>query len=112
MVFIIFCSFHYNTFTDCIDGHIAELPIRLKWASWIIADKFLITAAIIALVQLNKIPGWIAFVIISRDLTVDLLRILAASEGVLFMQSIGETKNYCQVIAVITIAGQLSISFN
>lgn len=97
-VFIIAAS------TDGIDGHIARTTNQVtKLGKFLdpLADKFLITAAIIALVQLNKLPGWIAFIIISRDLMVNLLRMLAASEGVVIhASSLGKLKTTVQIIAV------------
>ncbi|HHV19594.1 MAG TPA: CDP-diacylglycerol--glycerol-3-phosphate 3-phosphatidyltransferase [Thermoanaerobacterales bacterium] len=93
--------------TDGIDGHIARTTNQVtKLGKFLdpLADKFLITAAIIALVQLNKIPGWIAFVIISRDLMVDVLRMLAASEGVVIHASyLGKFKTTVQIIAVVSL---------
>lgn len=93
--------------TDGIDGHIARTTNQVtKLGKFLdpLADKFLITAAIIALVQLNKIPGWIAFIIISRDLMVNLLRMLAASEGVVIhASSLGKFKTTVQIIAVVSL---------
>ena len=93
--------------TDGIDGYIARSTNQVtKFGKFLdpLADKLLITAAIIALVQLNRIPGWIAFIIISRDLVVNLLRMMAASEGVVIhASSLGKIKTIVQIISVVSL---------
>lgn len=93
--------------TDGLDGYIARTRNQVtKIGKFLdpLADKLLVTAAILALVQLNKIPAWIAFIIISRDLMVNLLRMLAASEGVVIHASpIGKIKTAFQIIAIVAL---------
>ena len=46
-----------------------------------LADKLLVTAAFISLVEFQIIPGWVAMIIIAREFAVSGLRTIAASEG-------------------------------
>jgi len=93
--------------TDALDGYIARSRNQVtNFGKFIdpLADKLLITAAILALVQMNKVPAWIAFIIISRDLMVNLLRMCAASEGVVIQASpVGKIKTIFQIIAIIVL---------
>src|SRR5271166_5759779 len=70
--------------TDLVDGYLAR---RWKQVTTIgtlldpIADKLLISAALISLVQIRVLPGWMAILIISREFAVSGLRSIAAAEG-------------------------------
>jgi CDP-diacylglycerol---glycerol-3-phosphate 3-phosphatidyltransferase len=66
-----------------------------------IADKLLISAALISLVQVSVLPGWMAILIIGREFAVSGLRSIAAAEGYTIKASdLGKTKMVSQVIAV------------
>src|SRR5438067_12600861 len=70
--------------TDLLDGYLAR---RWKQVTTIgtlldpIADKLLISAALISLVQVRALPGWMAILIIGREFAVSGLRSIAAAEG-------------------------------
>jgi CDP-diacylglycerol--glycerol-3-phosphate 3-phosphatidyltransferase len=90
--------------TDLLDGYLAR---RWKQVTTIgtlldpIADKLLISAALISLVEVEVLPGWMAIVIIGREFAVTGLRSIAASEGYTIKASdLGKTKMACQVVAV------------
>ena len=69
-----------------------------------IADKLLISAALLSLVQLGAISAWIALIIIGREFAVSGLRLLAASEGVVISASKwGKLKTVTQIIAVVAL---------
>ena len=91
--------------TDQLDGYIARARKQITTFGKFLdplADKLLITAALIALVGKAKIPAWIATVIISREFIVTGVRLVAAGEGKIIAASmLGRVKNYVQVIAVI-----------
>src|SRR5215475_8507687 len=90
--------------TDILDGYLAR---RWKQVTTIgilldpIADKLLISAALISLVQVRTLPGWMAILIIAREFAVSGLRSIAAAEGYTIKASdLGKTKMFCQVIAI------------
>jgi CDP-diacylglycerol--glycerol-3-phosphate 3-phosphatidyltransferase len=69
-----------------------------------IADKMLITAALIALVSLNRLAAWVAMVIIAREFAVSSLRVAAAAEGAIIPASIlGKVKTVIQIAAVMAL---------
>ena len=66
-----------------------------------IADKLLISAALISLVQVRALPGWMAILIIAREFAVSGLRSIAAAEGYTIKASdLGKTKMFSQVVAI------------
>ena len=70
--------------TDQLDGYIARSRNEItNFGKFMdpLADKLLVTAALISLVEFNLIPGWATVVIIAREFAVSGLRTLAASEG-------------------------------
>jgi CDP-diacylglycerol--glycerol-3-phosphate 3-phosphatidyltransferase len=90
--------------TDMLDGYLAR---RWKQVTTIgtlldpIADKLLISAALISLVQMRALPGWMAILIIAREFAVSGLRSIAAAEGYTIRASdLGKTKMVSQVAAV------------
>jgi CDP-diacylglycerol---glycerol-3-phosphate 3-phosphatidyltransferase len=90
--------------TDMLDGYLAR---RWKQVTTIgtlldpIADKLLISAALISLVQVRALPGWMAILIIAREFAVSGLRSIAAAEGYTIKASdLGKTKMVAQVAAV------------
>jgi CDP-diacylglycerol--glycerol-3-phosphate 3-phosphatidyltransferase len=91
-------------FTDLLDGYHAP---RWKQVTTIgtlldpIADKLLISAALISLVQIRHLPGWMAILIIGREFAVSGLRSIAAAEGYTIRASdLGKTKMVFQVAAI------------
>src|SRR5437868_4446356 len=90
--------------TDLLDGYLAR---RWKQVTTIgtlldpIADKLLISAALISLVQVRALPGWMAILIIAREFAVSGLRSIAAAEGYTIQASdLGKTKMFSQVVAI------------
>jgi CDP-diacylglycerol--glycerol-3-phosphate 3-phosphatidyltransferase len=90
--------------TDLLDGYLAR---RWKQVTTIgtlldpIADKLLVSAALISLVQVRALPGWMAILIIAREFAVSGLRSIAAAEGYTIQASdLGKTKMFSQVVAI------------
>lgn len=94
-------------FTDSLDGYLARKYKQVTKLGIIldpIADKLLITAALISLVELSRIPGWIAIVILGREFAVSGLRAVKAEEGIIIPASkLGKLKTVSQILAVILI---------
>src|SRR2546429_7686974 len=66
-----------------------------------IADKLLISAAFVSLVDMHLVPAWMVVIIIGREITVLGLRNIASAEGFTIPASaLGKTKMVLQVIAV------------
>ena len=90
--------------TDGVDGYIARKhKMVTAFGKFLdpIADKLLITAALIALVQREVVTGWPAMIIISRELLVTGMRLVAAGEGqVVAANKSGKIKMVCQTVAV------------
>jgi CDP-diacylglycerol--glycerol-3-phosphate 3-phosphatidyltransferase len=90
--------------TDLLDGYLARRWKQVTTVGTLldpIADKLLISAALISLVQVRVLPGWMAILIIGREFAVSGLRQIAAAEGYTIKASdLGKTKMFSQVMAV------------
>lgn len=93
--------------TDGIDGYIARSRGQVTTFGKFIdplADKLLVSAALISLVQLYKVPAWVVVIIIAREFTITGFRIIAASEGrTIAASSLGKIKTITQLIAIISL---------
>ena len=90
--------------TDVLDGNLARRWGQVTTIGTLldpIADKMLISAALIALVQVRAVAGWIVILIVGREFAVTGLRSIAAAEGYTIRASdLGKTKTVFQVIAI------------
>jgi CDP-diacylglycerol--glycerol-3-phosphate 3-phosphatidyltransferase len=90
--------------TDGLDGYIARSRDSITTFGKLmdpLADKLLITAALVSLVSLGRLPAWVAMVIIARELAVTVLRSIAAERGVVIAASwMGKVKTVLQIGAV------------
>jgi CDP-diacylglycerol---glycerol-3-phosphate 3-phosphatidyltransferase len=90
--------------TDKLDGYIARKYNQVtKFGSLVdpLADKLMVISALLFLVQQNKVAGWIAIIIVSREIAVTALRIAAAyNKKVLAADKYGKIKLVFQVIAI------------
>lgn len=91
--------------SDAVDGYVARSRNEVTTFGKFIdplADKLLVTAALVALVDLERLPSWIALVIISRELVVSGLRMVAVAEGrVIAASSYGKIKTVLQIVAIV-----------
>lgn len=91
--------------TDKLDGYIARSRNEItNFGKFMdpLADKLLVTSALVALVQYGVIPAWMVMIIIAREFAVTGLRAVAASEGVVIAASWwGKIKTVIQIIAII-----------
>ncbi len=113
-VFIIFLTKEYYyisgilfvvaSITDALDGYLARKYHLITDFGKIIdplADKLLITSALICLVQLGSIAGWLAIVILARELVVTSLRSIAATKGIIIVaERSGKIKTVLQMLAL------------
>ena len=93
--------------TDAIDGYLARKWGQITTMGMLldpVADKLLIAAAFITLVQFNPriVPAWMAVIIIGREFLVSGLRSIAASEGFTIEASdLGKMKMVVQIVSVV-----------
>jgi CDP-diacylglycerol---glycerol-3-phosphate 3-phosphatidyltransferase len=93
--------------TDVMDGYIARKRREITTLGILldpIADKLLISAAFISLVEMGLVQAWMVVIIIGREFIVVGLRDIASSEGLLIPASaLGKTKMILQVLAGCTV---------
>ena len=98
--------------TDKLDGYIARSRNQItNFGKFMdpLADKLLVTAALVSLVELHIVPSWVAMIIIAREFAVSGLRTIAASEGKVIAASYwGKVKTVIQIVAIITALLNLS----
>ena len=96
--------FIVDSLTDLIDGHIArKYNLVTNFGKFMdpLADKLLVCAALIALVELNRIPAWIVILIISRDFIISGFRLVASDNHVVIAASYwGKFKTVFQMVMV------------
>lgn len=99
--------FAIASFTDSLDGYIARSRnLITTFGKFMdpLADKLLVSAALISLVQMDKIPSWVVVIIIAREFTITGFRTIAASEGITIAASpLGKVKTVTQLIAIISV---------
>ena len=90
--------------TDYLDGRIARTTGQVSTVGQLldpVADKLLIAAALIALVQVGRAPAWMVVLMVGREIAVTGLRAIAAAQGVIIAASdFGKAKMVAQVVAV------------
>lgn len=98
--------------TDYFDGKIARRDNLITNFGVLmdpLADKILVCSAYIAFVALHWLPGWMAVVVVARELAMTGLRLLAASKNlVLAAERFGKNKTISQIVAIISLLVQHS----
>lgn len=99
--------------TDMLDGQISRrknLVTKFGKIMDPLADKLLISSGVVMLSALQVIPGWIAVIIVFRDLFVDALRMFGADKGEeLAADIVGKIKTVFELLAVIIAIISLTI---
>jgi CDP-diacylglycerol--glycerol-3-phosphate 3-phosphatidyltransferase len=97
--------FAVASFTDALDGWIARRQKKVTTFGKLmdpLADKLLVTAALVSLVSLQRVSAWVAMVIIAREFAVTGLRQLAMEHGdVIPASAWGKIKTVAQVAMVL-----------
>lgn len=96
--------FIFASLTDFLDGYFARqnnLVTTFGKFADPLADKILVSAALICLVELNIIPAWATIIIIAREFTITGFRIIAASGNITIAASpYGKIKTITQLISL------------
>jgi CDP-diacylglycerol--glycerol-3-phosphate 3-phosphatidyltransferase len=97
--------FGLASLTDWLDGYLARRRKQVTTLGQLmdpLADKLLITAALLSLVQMGRAPAWMVLVILGREFAVTVLRGVAYARGVVIAASpLGKFKMVSQVIAIL-----------
>jgi CDP-diacylglycerol---glycerol-3-phosphate 3-phosphatidyltransferase len=97
--------FGIASLTDWLDGYLARRRKQITTLGQLmdpLADKLLITAALVSLVQMDLAPAWMVAVILGREFLVTVLRSIAHARGVVIAASpLGKFKMASQVIAIL-----------
>jgi CDP-diacylglycerol--glycerol-3-phosphate 3-phosphatidyltransferase len=108
-----FFIFTLASLTDWLDGAIARsrnLVTDLGKLLDPLADKILITAALVALVERHVAPMWMVVLIIAREFLITGLRIIAAhKQKILAAERIGKHKTISQIVAILVSLAYLSL---
>ncbi len=90
--------------SDWIDGYFARRYGSVTALGKLmdpLADKILVCTALIMLIPLDRLPAWVALIILSREIFVTGLRGMASAEGIVVAASgLGKIKSICQYIGL------------
>jgi CDP-diacylglycerol--glycerol-3-phosphate 3-phosphatidyltransferase len=104
-------------FTDWLDGHVARRRRQITaLGAWLdpIADKLLVAAAFIALVEMQLAPAWMVTIIVGREVAVTGLRNIALLRGfTIEVSHLGKAKMAVEVVAITAlILGERSLTLS
>lgn len=93
--------------TDGLDGYIARKRRQITNLGKLmdpLADKLLVSAALIVLTEMQRLPSWITLIIIGREFAVTGLRALAMAEGIVISaRMLGKIKTVSQIVAIVAL---------
>ena len=102
--------------TDLIDGEIArKYNLVSNFGKFMdpLADKLLVCAALIALVEMGRIPAWVVIIIISREFIISGFRLIASDNNVVIAASYwGKFKTTFQMVMVCLMIANLGAMFS
>jgi CDP-diacylglycerol--glycerol-3-phosphate 3-phosphatidyltransferase len=104
---IAFGVFALLSLTDGVDGYVARSRNKITRLGIFLdplADKLLVTAALVTLVELDEIDSWVVVLILSREFAVTGLRLIASGEGVVVAAHwLGKLKTVAQIALVLVL---------
>ncbi|PYR79243.1 MAG: CDP-diacylglycerol--glycerol-3-phosphate 3-phosphatidyltransferase [Acidobacteria bacterium] len=99
--------FGLASLTDWLDGYLARRRKQITALGQLmdpLADKLLITAALVSLVQMDLAPAWMVAIIVGREFAVTVLRSIAHARGVAIPASpLGKFKMLSEVVAILAL---------
>jgi len=98
-------AYTFATVTDALDGYLARkrglVSVLGKFLDPL-ADKLLVMATLVLMVSMGRVPAWVVIVILARELSISMLRMIASSEGVVIAAGEGgKAKTALQMVAVL-----------
>ena len=104
--FLIACMiFIIASVTDAMDGHIArKYNLITDFGKFMdpLADKLLVISALTSMIEYNLVAAWMVIIIVARELTVSILRAIAAADGkVIAASSGGKLKTISQMVSIV-----------
>lgn len=101
--------------TDALDGYLARKNnLITNFGKFMdpLADKLLVSSALICLVEINLLPSWVAIVIIARDFIINGFRLIASDNGVVIAASWwGKVKTNVQIVMSVMLIINLDYGF-
>ena len=105
--YIALALFCIASFTDYLDGHLARKHnLVTNFGKFMdpLADKLLVCSAMIALIELDRIPAWVVIIIIAREFIISGFRLVASDNGIVIAAGWwGKVKTVVQMIMIIVI---------
>lgn len=113
--YVAIAIFIIASLTDLLDGKIArKYNLVTNFGKFMdpLADKLLVCSAMIALVDLGKLHGWIVIIIIAREFIISGFRLIASDNGVVIAASYwGKFKTTFQMIMIILLTLDLQLPY-
>lgn len=107
--------FAVASLTDLLDGKIArKYNLVTNFGKFMdpLADKLLVSSAMICLVEMGRLPAWIVIIIISREFIISGFRLVASDSGIVIAASYwGKFKTVFQMVMIIVMIMDLGSSF-
>lgn len=102
--------------TDTLDGYLARRDnLITNFGKFMdpLADKLLVCAAMICLIEVGKLPSWIVIIIISREFIISGFRLIASDNGIVIAASWwGKAKTISQMVMIIVLIADLGGIFD
>ncbi|VAX18512.1 CDP-diacylglycerol--glycerol-3-phosphate 3-phosphatidyltransferase [hydrothermal vent metagenome] len=102
--------------TDWLDGHLARVTNQVTLLGKLldpVADKLLVVAALIPLVELDRVAAWIVVIIVGREFAVSGLRMIASAQGIhISAGSLGKYKMGAEITAILFLILDFNILFH
>ena len=102
--------------TDMLDGYLARRDnLVTNFGKFMdpLADKLLVCSAMIALIEMNRIPSWVVIIIIAREFIISGFRLIAAENGIVIAANYwGKFKTVSQMIMIILLLADLGGVFD
>ncbi|MGN0350528.1 MAG: CDP-diacylglycerol--glycerol-3-phosphate 3-phosphatidyltransferase [Roseburia sp.] len=113
--YIAVAIFIIASLTDLLDGKIArKYNLVTNFGKFMdpLADKLLVSSALICLVEMGRLPAWIVIIIISREFIISGFRLIASDNGIVIAASYwGKFKTTFQMLMVIVLILNIQNTF-